>query len=95
VSLHHQVDLVTRQQRGELRADAAVGAVAVAGRERALVEGRDDEIDARGLAPGPELVFEPADLGSVAVAKQTLDLPGELVRVQADDPGIAVREAVH
>jgi hypothetical protein len=51
--------------------------------------------DTRAVTPRPQLVFQPADLRAVAVTQQPLDLPGEIVGVQADDPHVAVAEAVH
>ena len=79
VALHRQVDLVLGEQRRQGGPDAAVGAVAVAGRERALVVERDDEVDPGVAPPGGEGVLQPADLGAVAVAEQPLDLPAQLV----------------
>ena len=94
VTLHREVHCVLVEQRGELGADAAVGAVPVAGRERALVVEGDDEVDPGVAPPGRQPVLQPAHLGALAVVEQPLDLPAQLVRVDADDPHVAVREAV-
>ena len=94
VAVDDEIDVVLIEQRRPELPDATLGAVRRAGAVAAVVEEDHDEVDNRVVAQLLQRLPEPTRLPAMAVAEVGRQLVGHVVRVEADECDVPVREGV-